>query len=196
MIDSAADHHRCSCRPGNQRPHRRWSPRRRHQVLKAHTAQQAVQGHRFAWIWPAAESARRSRSADPPRPRHSFRRAGPRRVDVACAGSANLVQPSPVQHISGGHTVGICLCHLDKRRPGNLRAEHRERLSAEEILYREAGATSVRLHCRPADAGRRCELGQHRGEANTQTGARRLVLGVAGDEALSGLGAGVPAAER
>ena len=101
------------------------------------------------------------------------------------------MQPSPVQHIRRGHTVSICLRHLDNRRPGNLWAEHRERLSAEEILYREAGATSVCLHCRPADAGQRCELGQHCGEANTETGARRLVLGVAGYEALSGLGGAV-----
>jgi pfkB family carbohydrate kinase len=60
----------------------------------------------------------------------------------------------------------------------------------------DSGASRIRLYRRSADTSRRCELGQHAGEANTETGARRLVLGVAGHEALRGLCAGVAAAER
>jgi hypothetical protein len=58
-----------------------------------------------------------------------------------------------------------------------------------------ASGCRVRLDRRPADAGQRREPGQHRGEGDVQTGALRLVLGVPRDEALGGIGAGVPAAE-
>jgi hypothetical protein len=44
--------------------------------------------------------------------------------------------------------------------------------------------------------GRRREIRHHRGECDVQTGALCLVSGIPSHEALGGLGAGVPAAER
>jgi hypothetical protein len=59
-----------------------------------------------------------------------------------------------------------------------------------------AGASRVRLDRRPAEFGQGRDARQQRGEGDVKTGALGLVLGVRGDEALGGLGAGVATAER
>jgi hypothetical protein len=101
---------------------------------------------------------------------------------------------------SAGEQVGILVVgvtgdQIDDRLAGLLRGERLAQL-LEVLLLGLASASRVRPDRRPTEAGQRRDPRQHRGEGDAQPGAVRLVLGVGGDEALGGLGAGVPAAER
>jgi hypothetical protein len=114
---------------------------------------------------------------------------------VTWAGSGQLLQPGAGQLISGGDAGGICPYQLDQSSAGDLGGERRAPV-LEELLHGQAGANRVGPDRWPADVGLRRDVGAHRGEGDVQAGALCLVLGVSRDEALRGLGAGVPATER
>src|SRR5581483_2812848 len=84
---------------------------------------------------------------------------------------------------------------LDDGMAGGLRGEELEGLPPEELVHGQARLRGVRLDRRRADPRLRREPGQHRREGDAETGAVRLLLGVAGDEALRRLGSRVAAAE-
>jgi len=81
MIDSAADHHRCSCRPGNRGSQRHTGVGRHAgdtRFWRRIVRSRRSHGHRSAGFGGRISVTQPVRR--PPRPRHSFRRAGPRRV--------------------------------------------------------------------------------------------------------------------
>src|SRR5450755_3519707 len=111
------------------------------------------------------------------------------------AGSGDGLQPVARQEVRRFEGGGICPEQLDHRGAGGLWSE-RLAEPARVLLLGLAAASSVGADRRPAKIGQRGDPWQYRGEGDAQFGAICLILGVGGDQALRGLGAGVSAAER
>lgn len=103
------------------------------------------------------------------------------------------MQPVPAQEVAGRNAGGIGAYQLDHGGAGNLRGERLAEL-AKVLLLGLAAASRVGTDRRGTEFGERREPRQHGRKRDAQTSTFCLVLRIARDEALGGLGAGVPTA--
>jgi hypothetical protein len=96
---------------------------------------------------------------------------------------------------AGATVVGSACAEFDQGGTGGFGGEWVAEL-VDVLVFGLTSASCVGLYGGPAQVGQRCQAGQHGREGEIQTDALCFVVGVGGDEALSGLRAGVAAAER
>src|SRR5919198_173825 len=101
--------------------------------------------------------------------------------------SRQLLQPGAVEPVCGAEVGGVGPNQLDDSGAGNFGREQLERLRFKEGVHRQTGLRRVRLDGELAYPGLRRELRHDGGERDAQPGAVRLVLRIAGDEALGSL---------